>query len=522
MNEMLSTLGLGLCGLGAVAFAGGETKGGPELPILFGTDPDLDQVLLYRDFNDNGSFNDPGETVALYHDSLGSVALSDPDCVTASPDDTLYVGDSTEDIVLWLNDADENGTATQAGEHGVYFDGKPGGNASGVLMPHVTGVAVRLLGSVWVSTANTSAGGVDAILRLQDLDADGDANDAGEAQLYYAVPGTTVDASHPSALEFDEHGDVHYVENGDGTAYAKGVYRLADLDLDGTIDPLSEVSAFFLPPALALPADLVSLDQDEGSWCLVDRANRVVWRFADADLDGTIDASTEASVYWSLDVYADVWDIALGEGGFLFLGNSTAPDRLHLGFDADLDGAIDLAETFDVYDDTLSPHDVDHPKGLAPDFHGHEEVGTPYCTGVRLCPCANDQNGEGGCANSTGLGGVLEGEGTDGVQNDDLEFHAHQLAALSTAVLFQGTTTQAGGAGIPFGDGKLCVGGSIVRLGVVQTDALGEAVWGPGLASQGGWVSGQTRHFQVWYRDLAGPCGTGVNMTNGLEVTFTR
>lgn len=522
MNKMLSTLGLGLCGLGAAAFAGGEPEGGLELPILFGTDPDLDQVLLYRDLDDNGSFNDPGETIALYLDTLGSVALSDPDCITASPDDTLYVGDSTEDIILWLNDADENGTATQAGEHGVYFDGKPGGNASGVLMPHVTGVVVRLLGTTWVSTASTAPGEVDAILRLEDLNADGDANDAGEAHVHYAVPSTGLGESFPSALEIGEEGDVYYVENNSGTTHAKGVYRLADLDLDGTIDPLTEVSTFFLPPALSLTADLVSLDQDEGTWYLVDRANLAVWRFSDVDQNGSIDPGTEAAVYWSLGGVADVWDIAVGEGEFLFLGNSISPDRVQFGFDADQSGAIGAGEVIDAYDDSLASYNVDHPKGLTPDFHGHEEVGTPYCTGLRQCPCSNDRGSEGGCANSTGLGGVLEGEGTSGVANDDLEFHAHQLAPLATAVLFQGTANQAGGAGIPFGDGKLCVGGSITRLGVVQTDALGDAAWGPGLAGQGGWVSGQTRYFQVWYRDVTGPCGSGVNMTNGLEVTFTR
>jgi len=26
------------------------------------------------------------------------------------------------------------------------------------------------------------------------------------------------------------------------------------------------------------------------------------------------------------------------------------------------------------------------------------------------------------------------------------------------------------------------------------------------------------RRFQVWYRDLVGPCGSGFNPTNGVEV----
>jgi len=35
----------------------------------------------------------------------------------------------------------------------------------------------------------------------------------------------------------------------------------------------------------------------------------------------------------------------------------------------------------------------------------------------------------------------------------------------SSALYFQGTTQMAGGAGIAFGDGLRCAGGSIVRLG---------------------------------------------------------
>jgi hypothetical protein len=38
----------------------------------------------------------------------------------------------------------------------------------------------------------------------------------------------------------------------------------------------------------------------------------------------------------------------------------------------------------------------------------------------------------------------------------------------------------------------------------------------------GGWISGDTRYFQTWYRDPSGgPCGAGFNLTNGMELTFT-
>ena len=43
----------------------------------------------------------------------------------------------------------------------------------------------------------------------------------------------------------------------------------------------------------------------------------------------------------------------------------------------------------------------------------------------------------------------------------------------------------------------------------------GEHFW------SGGWSSGDTRYFQVWYRDpIGGPCGSGFNLTSGVEATF--
>lgn len=83
-----------------------------------------------------------------------------------------------------------------------------------------------------------------------------------------------------------------------------------------------------------------------------------------------------------------------------------------------------------------------------------------------------------------------------------------------------GLDTAAAGAGLPFGDGLLCVEGSIVRLGVAVPDAAGAAVWGPGLGALGGWSAGDRRRFQVWYRNPGGPCGSGFNLTNALEVGF--
>ena len=104
---------------------------------------------------------------------------------------------------------------------------------------------------------------------------------------------------------------------------------------------------------------------------------------------------------------------------------------------------------------------------------------------------------------------------------DAFQLHACGLVPNQPALLFVGEAAIAGGNGFAFGDGLRCAGVSVVRLGVQTPDGTGSATWGAGLQSAGGWGPGDTRYFQVWYRNPTGsPCGSGFNLTNGLEVTF--
>ncbi len=150
--------------------------------------------------------------------------------------------------------------------------------------------------------------------------------------------------------------------------------------------------------------------------------------------------------------------------------------------------------------------------------------GIPFCFGDSTgsaCPCGNPGAGA-GCKNSSGSGGMLISDGGASVGADDLIFMASSLLPGEPALLLCGLTTVNGGSGLPFGDGLRCTGGSAVRLGVQWPNASGDASWGPGLAGSGGWIAGDTRHFQGWYRDPVGsPCATGFNLTNGVSVVFT-
>lgn len=149
-----------------------------------------------------------------------------------------------------------------------------------------------------------------------------------------------------------------------------------------------------------------------------------------------------------------------------------------------------------------------------------DHLGGQYCGGdEQTCPCANDGD-SGGCQNSTGGGARVFGHGSFSVGSDDFMLEALQLPAGTAVLLFAGDSAVNGRAGSTFGDGLLCVGGSLERLGLHVADATGGASWGPGLAGSAGWIPGDQRFLQVWYRNPAGPCGSGFNTSNAMAVTL--
>lgn len=175
---------------------------------------------------------------------------------------------------------------------------------------------------------------------------------------------------------------------------------------------------------------------------------------------------------------------------------------------------------------------LSHRNDLVPgDTNGSHDVfvhsgscrpGTAYCFGDgsgAACPCGNVGAMDGGCSNSVGVGSVLRTFGSASVGSDDFVCIANRLPS-QPALLFAGQDRVDGGDGAPFGDGLRCAGTAVVRLGVQAAGGDGEATWGPGLAPAGGWSAGDTRRFQVWYRDPIGICGSGFNLSNGAEVVF--
>ena len=105
---------------------------------------------------------------------IGTGALLETDSLLAA--DVTYVCDSGTDAVYRMEDTNQDGTIDPATEVQVFYDdSSPGPDLSTPL--HLLGFG----NSILVADAGT----IDAILRLTDLNGDGDANDAGEVSVLY-------------------------------------------------------------------------------------------------------------------------------------------------------------------------------------------------------------------------------------------------------------------------------------------------------------------------------------------------
>ena len=67
-------------------------------------------------------------------------------------------------------------------------------------------------------------------------------------------------------------------------------------------------------------------------------------------------------------------------------------------------------------------------------------------------------------------------------------------------------------------DGIRCAGFNAVRLETTVSDSAGNSVTTSAVG--GGLVGGDTRYYQLWYRDNTGVCGNSHNLTNGLAITW--
>ncbi len=165
--------------------------------------------------------------------------------------------------------------------------------------------------------------------------------------------------------------------------------------------------------------------------------------------------------------------------------------------------------------------------------------------GCTDCPCANNAppGTIGGCLNSSGNSGSLIDSGVPSASNDTLRFEATGLPASAFSILTSGDGIAPANAANPcFGlnsgtqamqfDGLRCAVMNTSRHGGRPADANGDVGltnngWGTpsgpptGLIAQGGFAAGQTRNYQLIYReDATLGCMRGLNTSQAVAVTF--
>lgn len=312
------------------------------------SDQTTDQILFAADLDDDGDANDAGETFVFF-DADNASGLAAPTgnvfTLTQTIAGDVYFGDGDTDTVYRLRDRNGDDDAQDAGEAQVWFSAA---NAEGLALQTPNGVAAGADGAVYVVQADTVGNPVgDAVYRTQDLNGDGDADDAGESALWLDLTALSPSSS-PFEIRFD--GEVAYVIDSNGPDINR-IYRAEDVNGNGVIDP-DEVTVFIDeadgPIDFGLAADGGALFTIE----LLDFADVLqLFRFEDLNGDGVIDdlddiqevwngEGTDISVAFSLDVEGD---------RALVTSNGTAAeeDAIYSLFDANGDGDfLDDGETF--------------------------------------------------------------------------------------------------------------------------------------------------------------------------------
>lgn len=155
--------------------------------------------------------------------------------------------------------------------------------------------------------------------------------------------------------------------------------------------------------------------------------------------------------------------------------------------------------------------------------------GTGFCFGDgsgTACPCNNTGNSGRGCGNNVEPRGAhLTSSGVASVGSDTIRLGATGMPNAA-ALFFQGGTRVANGNGAAFGDGLSCVGGPIVRLGVVPVSGGSAYYPRPGnlpVSVRGMVSAGDVRHYQAWYRDAQSWCTPATfNYTQARTLTWTN
>jgi hypothetical protein len=329
--------------------------------VLHVCDSSDDRVMWLTDIDGSGAAEAEvaGEVGVFYDDASPGPDLSTPDHLIPGEDGAIYLLDGgTVDAVLRLEDLNRDGDANDGGEASIFYDASAGGPR--LYTPNA--IARAPDGSLYLAD-DGSAG--RRLLRLRDANADGDALDAEEAVVVYdAAALSTPVIGDPESLAVSAAGDVFV-----GDATLQAVFLLADANGDGDFLDEGESKVFFQAAAEAPLADIESMLAADGGLYVADKATgKIVFL---EDLDGNREASAPGEVSVFLDETASprvagITDfIRVGPGHFVVLDNSK--DGVFVLSDLNGDGdALDESEVIRWLIDDGTTFATPHGLALGP------------------------------------------------------------------------------------------------------------------------------------------------------------
>ncbi len=202
-----------------------------------------DAIYRLHDFNGDGTYDQPGEAapwvVSWPAFGVGNSPYT-PFEVVVGPGDVGYLHSSgtNNGVYKFADTSPVNGRADDAGEFLPWFNSS---NQSGITVAAGFSLELDLVrpGSLYIN--QLAAGGVDQIIRLTDANANGSANDAGEATVVYSTGEASFTAQDILSLPI---GDVLVSD-----VVGKRVIRLHDRDGDGLFTSPGERTDFFVAGA---------------------------------------------------------------------------------------------------------------------------------------------------------------------------------------------------------------------------------------------------------------------------------
>jgi hypothetical protein len=289
----------------------------------------LDAILALEDKNGDGDANDEGDVWIFYDDSGGGPQLGTPNTLIALPDGGFYLSDdgSAGRRILWIKDADGDGDALDADEARVVYD------ASALSVPVLEDVE-SLAYSPADGTLYAADTTLQAVVAFRDVTGDGDFLDAAELTPFFQSRDDLQLANIDSLVFLD--GALYAGDRDSGR-----IVRLEDTNGDGDAEDAGESSIFLSDEASLRVSSVYDFTaRPDGGFAVLDNSSDTV--FTVVDLNGDGDALDDQEVLrWLID---DETTLSTPHG-LAFLPVTDKPDQTPFARgDVNADGSVDLSD----------------------------------------------------------------------------------------------------------------------------------------------------------------------------------